>query len=56
MQHFNATKDARYIELFADKPEMVIDWPEWLLSDQIKTMISDAYPNKIFLRAYIRES
>ncbi|MFC1812569.1 hypothetical protein ACFL03_07745 [Thermodesulfobacteriota bacterium] len=35
MQHFNATKDERYIELFADKPEMVIDFPEWLLSDRM---------------------
>ena len=35
MQPFNAIKDARYIELFADKPEMVIGFPEWLFSDQM---------------------
>jgi len=35
MQHFDTTENDRYTELFADKPEMVIDFPEWLLSDQM---------------------
>ena len=39
MQHFNATKKNRYIELFSGKPELVIDFPEWLLSDQMLVMI-----------------
>ena len=35
MHHFDAAAKSRYAGLFLDKPEQVIGFPEWLLSNQM---------------------